>query len=833
MSSKNISKLFIVLVLFIFSSNLFASLVVDHAYYQKAYYITSGGPQGEGGTGDSGGAVFIFVRNTGSTNENIWANPNGMVKCNGNWVNNISGFRWARSWPETIEPGKGGVIIVKGVSSPLAEGNNNHWEIWSASGSYTDYWYTNTVLPVVIGNVVPSRDKQSLYIFMRNNGDPWQTINQVFINGVDVTGSCTYVGSSGSSICQRDVKIIKVNYADQWQLENLKPLNIRVWVTNQSTGVQSKVGTFVRVTEPIFPIGTWSGDAFTSEAKVIEARSSFDHDMVGPDFRWDDTAKYAARYSLRGMPMPSGMPNPSDQDIAQYRYQPGIFAFYMDDEPERNNRSSTQEYNAANTAWRNDSYHPTMLNLCKNKVFQEYGLAVDHPCMDHYCQYAPLIYGGFLTTYSIKEALWYSESLKKNCEPLRMWSYVQGVSTTTGWRGQPQTWGIKIQFWEHIMGGAKGVKWFFAKDESGYTNQYNSIRQCNRELSMVRNIALYSDVVDSKVSVSHSDLQARMLIGEDAVVVPVVNGSGTYTNGITASVSMTDRNSQTITITVPNNIVIQQVKEVTQNGLTTPSYSQNGQTITITGQNFNQTTPHHVYLIGKNDTQAPDAPHEFQAAKWESTSTAQFAWDDAYDNYGIYGYKVYRNGSEIADVRTPYFRDTSAWTGNSYTVKAYDAAGNLSAASTVYNPAQPAWYFDDYLNTEGWSRAYSIFPDYVMGHGPGINWGVMWFWTKSAAQPNIYSPVVQIDAGVRKHVRIQYYNGTSATQACLYYTKDGGSNYYGQWFNITPANQWNWVDLDFTSDGNWNGVVNGFRLDLPGYGQGDWQGINIGQIDVY
>lgn len=79
-----------------------ASLVVDHAYYQKSYYITSGGPQNEGGTPDTGGAVFLFVRNTGASNENIWANPNGMVKCNGTWVNNISGFRWARSWPETI-----------------------------------------------------------------------------------------------------------------------------------------------------------------------------------------------------------------------------------------------------------------------------------------------------------------------------------------------------------------------------------------------------------------------------------------------------------------------------------------------------------------------------------------------------------------------------------------------------------------------------------------------------------------------------------------------------------------------------------------------------------
>lgn len=292
-------KLVMVVALMTVMAPCWGGLVVDQASYQKAYYITSGGPQAEGGDTDNGGAVFIFIRNTGTATENVWFDCAGQIKCNGSWAYQISGYRWARCWPESIAPGKSAVVVVKGISAPLAEGNNNHWEIWSQQGSYTDIWYTNTVLPVVVGNVVPSQDRQTLYLFLRNNGDPWQTINQVFIDSVDVTASCTFVGSTGSSIGQKDVKIVKVAFSDTWQLPNLRPLPIRVFCTNQSSGQQIKVGAFLRVTEPTFMLGTWSGDMYTSATKLEEARQSFDHNMAGPDYRWDDTAKWGTRYSLR------------------------------------------------------------------------------------------------------------------------------------------------------------------------------------------------------------------------------------------------------------------------------------------------------------------------------------------------------------------------------------------------------------------------------------------------------------------------------------------------------------------------------------------------------
>ncbi|MDF2924490.1 MAG: hypothetical protein K0R57_3404 [Paenibacillaceae bacterium] len=85
------------------------------------------------------------------------------------------------------------------------------------------------------------------------------------------------------------------------------------------------------------------------------------------------------------------------------------------------------------------------------------------------------------------------------------------------------------------------------------------------------------------------------------------------------------------------------------------------------------------------DIQAPTAPTGLTAAAI-SGSQISLSWTASTDNVGVAGYKIYRNEAEIAASAATSFSDSglAASTTYSYTVKAYDDAGNLSAAS---NPA--------------------------------------------------------------------------------------------------------------------------------------------------
>src|SRR5205814_8546139 len=62
------------------------------------------------------------------------------------------------------------------------------------------------------------------------------------------------------------------------------------------------------------------------------------------------------------------------------------------------------------------------------------------------------------------------------------------------------------------------------------------------------------------------------------------------------------------------------------------------------------------------------------------------------DNVGVSGYRVFRNGAQIATTSATSFPNTglSPSTTYSYTVAAFDAAGNLSAQSSPASATTPA-----------------------------------------------------------------------------------------------------------------------------------------------
>lgn len=94
---------------------------------------------------------------------------------------------------------------------------------------------------------------------------------------------------------------------------------------------------------------------------------------------------------------------------------------------------------------------------------------------------------------------------------------------------------------------------------------------------------------------------------------------------------------------------------------------------------------------GNDDTQAPTAPAGLTATA-KTSSSVSLSWSASSDNTGVTGYDVYRNGTKVGSTATTSYTDTglSASTAYSYTVKAKDAAGNVSAASSALSATTSA-----------------------------------------------------------------------------------------------------------------------------------------------
>ncbi|MFF9194011.1 fibronectin type III domain-containing protein [Streptomyces sp. NPDC014779] len=85
---------------------------------------------------------------------------------------------------------------------------------------------------------------------------------------------------------------------------------------------------------------------------------------------------------------------------------------------------------------------------------------------------------------------------------------------------------------------------------------------------------------------------------------------------------------------------------------------------------------------GGTDTQAPSAPTGLQATS-RTSSSVTLAWTAATDNVGVTGYEVYQGATKVSTVTgtTATVSGLAASTSYTFTVKARDAAGNVSGAS--------------------------------------------------------------------------------------------------------------------------------------------------------
>lgn len=92
-----------------------------------------------------------------------------------------------------------------------------------------------------------------------------------------------------------------------------------------------------------------------------------------------------------------------------------------------------------------------------------------------------------------------------------------------------------------------------------------------------------------------------------------------------------------------------------------------------------------------SDSTPPSVPSGLSATA-VSSSVVDLSWSPATDNVGVTGYEVFRNGTQVASTPNTHFSDSTVASGTqySYTVAAFDAAGNVSAQSSPVLATTPS-----------------------------------------------------------------------------------------------------------------------------------------------
>ncbi|MGG1550507.1 hypothetical protein [Paenibacillus ferrarius] len=118
-------------------------------------------------------------------------------------------------------------------------------------------------------------------------------------------------------------------------------------------------------------------------------------------------------------------------------------------------------------------------------------------------------------------------------------------------------------------------------------------------------------------------------------------------------------------------------------------------------------------LIG-TDVNAPTVPTNVAAVSPFSTQV-NVSWDKSTDTVGVAGYKVYRNGTEIASLNGNVTKYTdlavAANTTYNYAIKAFDPSGNVSAASSTASVTTSDIIFYDGFESgnSAWTVHYGLF----------------------------------------------------------------------------------------------------------------------------
>ena len=122
-----------------------------------------------------------------------------------------------------------------------------------------------------------------------------------------------------------------------------------------------------------------------------------------------------------------------------------------------------------------------------------------------------------------------------------------------------------------------------------------------------------------------------------------------------------------------------------------------------------QQVPDAAFVENYSDTQAPSAPANLKSA-YTARTFVDLAWDNSTDNVGVSRYDVYMNDNFMLSTSTPTASVSGLTAGTSYsfTVKAFDQAGNTSGFSNTLGITASA----NGLRYKYYLGNYSTLPDF-------------------------------------------------------------------------------------------------------------------------
>jgi endoglucanase len=175
---------------------------------------------------------------------------------------------------------------------------------------------------------------------------------------------------------------------------------------------------------------------------------------------------------------------------------------------------------------------------------------------------------------------------------------------------------------------------------------------------------------------------------------------------------------------------------------------------------------------GENDTTAPSVPGQPTATNVTATG-ATLTWAASTDNVGVTAYDVLRGGSVVATVSGTTYNATGLTASTAYTfsVRARDAAGNVSAASagrTVTTTAGGGTGTDQgcsatYKTTSSWSGGFQAEVTVRnTGTSAGSRWTVNWTYPSGTTVGSLWNGVLTTPAVT---VRNADHNGALAAGA--------------------------------------------------------------------
>jgi hypothetical protein len=774
-----------------------ASLTIEQISFHRATHSQA---YTENYPVDNGGVMFVFLRNAGAVPAAV-----SEVRINGTPLQDLQTngtISWWRIWPAVVPAGGVSTVTAKATGAPLTEGASVTVTVTPAVGQPVSATATLATPRLRIGGVLPSPDWRTVYVFLRNLDTVSHTVTQLFLNE-DVTASMTLAG--GPVIAPNSVGIAKVTYPAP--LSPLTPLAVRVRST-RTGGEIVTVGAPVRLVEPWFPVGSWSSSMATNDAGQELSRQALLDTVTGSN-DWQAIRQMADRFFIRTFNIiNTGDPKyPDPAVVAAQTGNPDIRAWFLRDEPDLNGVPVLQIKEGNDILWA-DPTHPSFLNLNTTRAFNTYGHIPDIIGQDHYVMYAPNnIPGTGITRFArMEEAIEFSDQLKLNTEPKIMWNWSQLAGSA--WNRQPEPWGVNYQFWANVMTGSRGILWFVLQPNtaSSYPAQFQEAVKLGRQLSQIRNLCLYGESIPN-LTFSTTRALGRSLVGENAVVVIVLNNNYTVGGFPWSPNYSISPLSGTVTVPVPSWIPVQQVYRVTPEGTDTPTHTVNPDgTVTIS---FSMHTEMQVFVIGKQDTTPPAAPSRVCIARYSGPDSCRLSWEEPYDDFGVKGYKVYADGQEVADVREPMATISGLANPENvrFTVRAYDSAGNLSQPSPAVRWL--TWSFETPGYFKGWDMANHILLPAVPGGALQFDIG--------GNDPYIISPEIRADASRFRYLRIRMRNASSGTLGQVFFSTESAPGWDESrtvTFSLFP-NDVGFTEyfVDMRSSAQWTGTITRIRLD--------------------